>query len=191
MLVPSDRHCEGKVLFYRFSFLFSYTVKSKASSLLLIVVAQSYEVEADNEYVIRGNSAVMKCEVPSFVSDFVTVENWQDSQGNTFLPGTDYGNSRGCLFNLIFFVSVSLFHFLLIYISIQFNFYQFYPSFLSAVVQQFYQSHVVDEFVLRGNTAILKCLVPSFVTDFVMVDAWVADDGKIFNHQSNVTDTGN
>jgi hypothetical protein len=56
-----------------------------------VVVAQSYEVEADNEYVIRGNSAVMKCEVPSFVSDFVVVENWQDSKGNSYLPGDDYG----------------------------------------------------------------------------------------------------
>ncbi|XP_050305214.1 cell adhesion molecule Dscam2 isoform X35 [Anthonomus grandis grandis] len=54
------------------------------------VVAQSYEVEADNEYVIRGNAAIMKCEIPSFVSDFVTVENWQDTQGNTFLLGENY-----------------------------------------------------------------------------------------------------
>lgn len=55
------------------------------------MVAQSYEVEADNEYVIRGNSAIMKCEIPSFVSDFVVVENWQDSQGNTYLLGENYG----------------------------------------------------------------------------------------------------
>lgn len=55
------------------------------------MVAQSYEVEADNEYVIRGNSAIMKCEVPSFVSDFVMVENWQDSKGNTYLLGENYG----------------------------------------------------------------------------------------------------
>lgn len=61
---------------------------------IIVVVAQSYEVEADNEYVIRGNSAVMKCEIPSFVSDFVIVESWQDSQGNTYLPGEDYGNSN-------------------------------------------------------------------------------------------------
>uniref|UniRef100_A0AAR5PMC5 Down syndrome cell adhesion molecule-like protein Dscam2 n=1 Tax=Dendroctonus ponderosae TaxID=77166 RepID=A0AAR5PMC5_DENPD len=54
------------------------------------VVAQSYEVEADNEYVIRGNSAIMKCEVPSFVSDFVLVENWQDSKGHTYLLGENY-----------------------------------------------------------------------------------------------------
>lgn len=33
----------------------------------------------------------MKCEVPSFVSDFVVVENWKDSQGNTYLPGENFG----------------------------------------------------------------------------------------------------
>lgn len=56
------------------------------------MVVQTYEVEADNEYVIRGNSAIMKCEVPSFVSDFVVVENWQDSNGRTYLPGSNEGN---------------------------------------------------------------------------------------------------
>lgn len=55
-------------------------------------MVQSYEIEADNEYVIRGNSAIMKCEVPSFVSDFVIVENWQDSNGRTYLPGSNDGN---------------------------------------------------------------------------------------------------
>lgn len=55
------------------------------------MVVQSYEIEADNEYVIRGNSAIMKCEVPSFVSDFVVVENWQDSNGRTYLPGSSDG----------------------------------------------------------------------------------------------------
>lgn len=46
-----------------------------------------------------------------------------------------------------------------------------------SVVQQFYQTRVIDEFVLRGNAAILKCNLPSFVADFVYVEAWVADDG--------------
>uniref|UniRef100_A0AAR5PML2 Down syndrome cell adhesion molecule-like protein Dscam2 n=1 Tax=Dendroctonus ponderosae TaxID=77166 RepID=A0AAR5PML2_DENPD len=45
-----------------------------------------------------------------------------------------------------------------------------------AVVKQFYETRVTDEFVLKGNTGILKCIVPSFVTDFVQVEAWVADD---------------
>ncbi|XP_076265884.1 Down syndrome cell adhesion molecule 1 isoform X17 [Rhynchophorus ferrugineus] len=47
-----------------------------------------------------------------------------------------------------------------------------------AVVNQFYETRVTDEFVLKGNTGILKCVVPSFVTDFVHIEAWVADDGS-------------
>ncbi|XP_020284773.1 Down syndrome cell adhesion molecule-like protein Dscam2 isoform X2 [Pseudomyrmex gracilis] len=50
-----------------------------------------------------------------------------------------------------------------------------------AVVQQFYETRVIDEFVLRGNTATLKCLVPSFVADFVDVIEWVAEDGSTYN----------
>lgn len=45
------------------------------------------------------------------------------------------------------------------------------------VVQQFYQTRVIDEFVLRGNAALLKCNLPSFVADFVSVEAWISDDG--------------
>lgn len=36
-----------------------------------------------------------------------------------------------------------------------------------------------DEFVLKGNTAILKCIVPSFVADFVHVVAWIMDNQTI------------
>lgn len=32
---------------------------------------------------------VMKCEVPSFVADFVSVDLWMDSQGKTYYPGND------------------------------------------------------------------------------------------------------
>lgn len=41
-----------------------------------IVVSQFYITEAENEYVIKGNAAVMKCKIPSFVADFVYVEAW-------------------------------------------------------------------------------------------------------------------
>lgn len=34
----------------------------------------------------------------------------------------------------------------------------------------------MDENVLRGNTAIVKCHIPSFVADFVVVDAWIANE---------------
>lgn len=70
------------------------------------MVVQSYEIEADNEYVIRGNTAIMKCEVPSFVSDFVVVENWQDSNGRTYLPGSNDGNFKYRLVSTFFILLI-------------------------------------------------------------------------------------
>lgn len=56
------------------------------------VVIQQYEAEADNEYVIRGNAAIMKCEIPSYVSDFIVVDMWADSDGGSYYPNNDnYG----------------------------------------------------------------------------------------------------
>ncbi|XP_039148176.1 Down syndrome cell adhesion molecule-like protein Dscam2 isoform X33 [Drosophila simulans] len=45
------------------------------------VVSQFYITEAENEYVIKGNAAVVKCKIPSFVADFVQVEAWVDEEG--------------------------------------------------------------------------------------------------------------
>jgi hypothetical protein len=42
----------------------------------------------------------------------------------------------------------------------------------------------MDELVLRGNPAILKCHIPSFVSDFVFVEAWIDDEGE--EYTSNV-----
>lgn len=48
-----------------------------------------------------------------------------------------------------------------------------------AAVLQAYEARVNDEFILRGNTAILKCIVPSFVADFVHVVAWIMDNETV------------
>lgn len=50
------------------------------------------------EYVIRGNTAVLKCSIPSFVADYVQVESWLDNAGTVYHPSTsssktDYGNN--------------------------------------------------------------------------------------------------
>jgi hypothetical protein len=47
------------------------------------------------------------------------------------------------------------------------------------VVHQTYQTDVNLEHVIRGNSAVLKCSVPSFVADFVTVDTWVVDDNHV------------
>lgn len=46
------------------------------------------------------------------------------------------------------------------------------------MVNQFYQTRVIDEYVLLGNSIVLKCLVPSFVADFVQVLGWMDDSGN-------------
>lgn len=50
-----------------------------------IVVTQFYMTEAENEYVIKGNSAIMKCKIPSFVADFVHIEAWINAEDGTEL----------------------------------------------------------------------------------------------------------
>jgi hypothetical protein len=43
------------------------------------------------EYVIRGNPAILKCQIPSFVADFVHVESWIDQDGNVLTVNDSYG----------------------------------------------------------------------------------------------------
>lgn len=49
-------------------------------------------------------------------------------------------------------------------------------TYISAV-SQYYEAQVYDMFVIRGNTAIFKCSVPSFVSDYVYVESWEATNG--------------
>ncbi|XP_047019436.1 Down syndrome cell adhesion molecule-like protein Dscam2 isoform X23 [Helicoverpa zea] len=54
------------------------------------VVAQHYDTDVNKEYVITGNSIVLKCQVPSFVADFVEVLSWHTDDNEDFLPGENY-----------------------------------------------------------------------------------------------------
>lgn len=50
----------------------------------VLVVQQFFQTEVNNEYVIRGNSAILKCAIPSFVADFVYAVSWLDSDGHEY-----------------------------------------------------------------------------------------------------------
>ncbi|XP_059225639.1 cell adhesion molecule Dscam2 isoform X2 [Stomoxys calcitrans] len=102
------------------------------------VVAQYYEADVNKEHVIRGNSAVIKCLIPSFVADFVEVVSWHTDSEENFYPGSEY------------------------------------------VVSQHYEEDIHKAFVIRGNSAILKCDIPSFVADFVNVISWHTDQEENF-----------
>lgn len=51
-------------------------------SQLFPAVQQSYATRVESKDVIVGNDALMKCEIPSFVADFVTVVGWQEAGSN-------------------------------------------------------------------------------------------------------------
>lgn len=55
------------------------------------VVAQQYDTDVNKEYVIMGNSIILKCQVPSFVADFVDVLSWHTDENEDFYPGENYG----------------------------------------------------------------------------------------------------
>jgi hypothetical protein len=44
---------------------------------------------------MRGNAAILKCSIPSFVADFVYVVAWIDSDGQEFLPSKDKNFTGG------------------------------------------------------------------------------------------------
>ena len=58
------------------------------------VVSQDYQTDVFRENVVLGNAVIFKCDIPSTVSDFVTVEAWIDSEAHTYYLTTSYGKSR-------------------------------------------------------------------------------------------------
>lgn len=59
--------------------------------LFFSVVTQAYESEAENEYVIRGNNVVIKCKIPSYAADFISIVSWFDSDDTEFTPNNNFG----------------------------------------------------------------------------------------------------
>ncbi|XP_017467240.1 PREDICTED: Down syndrome cell adhesion molecule-like protein Dscam2 isoform X26 [Rhagoletis zephyria] len=54
-----------------------------------------------------------------------------------------------------------------------------------AVVNQFYEAEIMTEYVIKGNAAVLKCSIPSFVADFVRVESWIDEDGNALTFSDN------
>ena len=58
-------------------------------------VSQDYQTDAFRENVILGNDVIFKCDIPSFISDFVSVEAWIDSEAEAYLFGQSGFDSDG------------------------------------------------------------------------------------------------
>lgn len=62
---------------------------------------QYYETQVYDVFVTKGNTAVLKCHIPSFVKEYVTVMSWMRDDGHTIHPETASGN------NVLMFVGVA------------------------------------------------------------------------------------
>lgn len=58
-------------------------------------MAQHFDIDVIKEFAIRGNSAILKCLIPSFVADFVSVVSWHTDQNENFYPGSFEGSCKG------------------------------------------------------------------------------------------------
>ena len=55
------------------------------------VAMSTYRVDVSIAQVIMGNEVLLKCDIPSFATDFVSVLSWVDSEGFT-LTHNSLGN---------------------------------------------------------------------------------------------------
>ena len=57
------------------------------------VVGTGYETNVAPESVMLQNDMLFKCSIPSFVSDFVSVDSWVDSEANNLGSSSlNFGN---------------------------------------------------------------------------------------------------
>jgi len=63
-------------------------------TFIFLVAGQQYNAYCAPEEIISGNDAIFKCNIPSFVSDFVAISSWVDSEGNEYFAEKNHGKLR-------------------------------------------------------------------------------------------------
>lgn len=81
--------------------------------LYIIVVNQRYEPEVQNPGGFIGANVLMKCNIPSFVKDYVTVTSWLQEPSFNIYPSMESGELKFFFFFLkksFYFVSAKSTH---------------------------------------------------------------------------------
>lgn len=136
---------------------------------------QEYKAYVNQEHVISGNDVLFKCDIPSFVADFVSVQSWADNEGVIHATHSQ-GNRHICA--IVLGVRDLLDLRLLYPDQSDFVSWSVVVVFFAAVITIDYEVDVFKETVIRGNDALLKCQIPSFISDLVTVDSWVDSRGN-------------
>ncbi|XP_049817554.1 Down syndrome cell adhesion molecule-like protein Dscam2 [Aethina tumida] len=69
------------------------------------VVKQKYDIQVHDEYVIAGNTAVLKCKIPNYVAEYVMVTSWIQDESINIYPNTDIGGKYVVLANGDLYIS--------------------------------------------------------------------------------------
>lgn len=105
----------------------------------------------DNEYVMRGNAAILKCSIPSFVADFVHVVAWVDEEGTEIIASDDYDGSKPAKLSSC---------------NLQPNSFLSFNIYLS-VILNYLAGRLIEQFVIKYNSIslyfIIKLLTSSMI----------------------------
>ena len=63
-------------------------------------IVQNYATNVYGEDVMIGNDVLLKCNIPSFVADFLTVHGWVASEGDQILANQNTLGNSGFSFHL-------------------------------------------------------------------------------------------
>ncbi|XP_018406582.1 PREDICTED: Down syndrome cell adhesion molecule-like protein Dscam2 [Cyphomyrmex costatus] len=61
------------------------------------VVRQKYEVQVRDAYVLAGNTGVLRCEIPTFVKEYVAVTSWLKDSAFNIYPSAESGEKHHML----------------------------------------------------------------------------------------------
>ena len=127
-----------------------------------------------------NNDVLFQCNIPSFISDFVSVLAWVDSEGSSYSAGRNtFGNPPVQKLDPLFLGLRSL------RLTAQLDNFSLKHNILFSAVVQSYDANVGMEDVLLRNDVLFKCNIPSFISDFVSVVGWVDSEGSSHNAETN------
>lgn len=138
---------------------------------------QRYEINVHPESIIIGNDVILKCSIPSFVSDLVFVESWIDSEATvlgseflgTFLVTCMQHVGVKTVLKITFCFSIIVLNIISMFL----------------VVHQKFETDVFKVNVILSNDIILKCVLPSHVADLVSVTSWVDSEGSTYTDEAS------
>ncbi|KAL3210778.1 hypothetical protein MRX96_036878 [Rhipicephalus microplus] len=73
---PKENNLHARALSFKYCSRLSLRIANVRTYFLCPVLRRRYDVKVYEEFVIKGNTAVLRCHVPEFVREYVTVTAW-------------------------------------------------------------------------------------------------------------------